>query len=50
MGTKIGNRNNYVPSISIMARGGVLGFCHLSVLHNLLNFLEQPLDPFGTRI
>jgi len=30
-------------------RGAVLGVCNLSIYQSLLNFLEQPLDPFGTR-
>ncbi len=50
MGTRSSNQNfSYKPSLAIIARGGVLGFCHLSVLHTVLNFLEQPLDPFGTK-
>ncbi len=50
MGTKSSNQKfSYKPSLAMLARGGTLGFCHLSVMHTVLNFLEQPLDPFGTR-
>ena len=31
-------------------RGGVLGVCHLTVMHKVLDFLEQPLDPYQTKI
>ena len=30
-------------------RGALLGVCHLSVYKTVLDFVEQPLDPFGTR-
>lgn len=48
MGTKVKSLD-YRPSAAIIARGGLLGFCHLTVMHSVLGFLEQPLDPFGTR-
>ena len=50
MGSKKSLEYSWKPTPSIMARGGLLGFCHLTVMHSVLNFLEQPLDPFGTRI
>jgi len=33
----------------VMMRGALLGVCHLSVYKTVLDFIEQPLDPFGTR-
>lgn len=49
MGSKV-KTLDYKPSIAIVARGGLLGFCHSTVMHSVLGFLEQPLDPFGTRL
>ncbi len=49
MGTKVKSLDSK-PSAAIIARGGLLGFCHLTVMHSVLDFLEQPLDPFGTRL
>ena len=50
MGSKIGTESNLKPSLSLVGRGAVLGVCHLSVMHTVLDFLEQPLDPFGTKV
>ena len=33
----------------VALRGAILGFCHLAVYHSFLDFLEQPLNPFGTK-
>ena len=33
----------------VALRGGLLGICHLSVYKTVISFLEQPLDPFGTK-
>jgi hypothetical protein len=30
----------YKPTAALIARGGLLGFCHLSVMHTVLGFLE----------
>lgn len=49
MGTKV-KHLDFKPSVALLARGGLLGFCHLSVMHSVLGFLEQPLDPLGTRL
>jgi hypothetical protein len=50
MGTKKSTSHSYQPHAALIARGGLLGFCHLTVMHAVLGFLEQPLDPFGTKI
>ena len=33
----------------VALRGAILGFCHLAVYQSFLDFLEQPLNPFGTK-
>ena len=42
--TKVTERLGWVA-----ARGSLLGVCHLTVYKAVLDFLEQPLDPFGTK-
>ena len=34
----------------VALRGAILGFCHLTVEDLCLGFLEQDLDPLGTRV
>ena len=34
----------------VTLRGAILGFCHLTVEDLCLGFLEQDLDPLGTRV
>jgi hypothetical protein len=31
-------------------RGALLGFCHLTIEDSVLNFLEQDIDPLGTKV
>ena len=33
----------------IALRGALVGFCHLTVQDLTLSFLEQEIDPFGTK-
>lgn len=33
----------------LAGRGALIGFTHLFVYHKALNFLEQDMDPFGTK-
>lgn len=33
----------------VALRGSLLGVCHLTVFKSVIDFLEQPLDPFGTK-
>ena len=50
MGSKLGTAFNMKPSLSLVGRGALIGVCHLSVMQAVLDFLEQPLDPFGTKM
>ena len=50
MGNKLSSDLKKTPSLSLIGRGALLGVCHLSVMQTVLDFLEQPLDPFGTRL
>ena len=33
----------------VACRGAILGVCHLTVYTKVMQFLDQPLDPFGTK-
>ena len=43
-------RMRYSPALFgwLGLRGSILGMTHLSLYNTMINFLEQPLDPFGT--
>ena len=32
----------------VALRGALLGVCHLAVYRSVLDFVAQPMDPFGT--
>ena len=44
MKTKLGEKLGWVA-----LRGALLGVCHLTVYKTVLDFIDQPLDPFGTK-